>query len=114
MPEANVDVLRRAGRVRAAARRKGMRAERALPRRRLPRRRDPGRDRSLRPRLPAAALGIQQVQLETGVPCAFGVLTVDNMDQALARSGGGKRDQGHDAARTAVRMARLVGTLRSD
>jgi 6,7-dimethyl-8-ribityllumazine synthase len=36
-----------------------------------------------------AARGIQDVQLRTGVPCAFGVLTVDNMDQALARSGGG-------------------------
>ena len=35
-----------------------------------------------------AARGIQQVQLDTGVPCAFGVLTVDNMEQALARAGG--------------------------
>ena len=41
-----------------------------------------------------AARGIQDVQLRTGVPCAFGVLTVENMDQALARTGGGKRDQG--------------------
>ncbi|HWF35917.1 MAG TPA: 6,7-dimethyl-8-ribityllumazine synthase [Solirubrobacteraceae bacterium] len=40
-----------------------------------------------------AARGIQQVQLETGVPCGFGVLTVDTMDQALERvQGGGKRD----------------------
>src|SRR6185437_11099356 len=31
-----------------------------------------------------AARGIQDVQLETGVPCGFGVLTVDNMEQALA------------------------------
>jgi 6,7-dimethyl-8-ribityllumazine synthase len=60
----------------------------------------------------AAAHGIQQAQLDTGVPCTFGVLTVENMDQALARSGGGKRDQGYDSARTAVRMARLVDTLR--
>ena len=45
-----------------------------------------------------AAAGIMQVQLETGVPCAFGVLTCDTMEQALARSGGDKRDQGRHAA----------------
>jgi len=54
-----------------------------------------------------SARGIQQVQLETGVPCAFGVITCDNMDQALARSGGGKRDQGRNAALTVARMALL-------
>jgi 6,7-dimethyl-8-ribityllumazine synthase len=54
-----------------------------------------------------AARGIQQVQLETGVPCAFGVITCDNMDQALARSGGDKRDQGRNAALTIARMALL-------
>jgi 6,7-dimethyl-8-ribityllumazine synthase len=54
-----------------------------------------------------AARGIQQVQLETGVPCAFGVITCDNMDQALARSGGDKRDQGRNAALTVARMALL-------
>ena len=41
-----------------------------------------------------AARGIMQVQLDTGVPCAFGVLTCETMEQALARAGGGKRDQG--------------------
>ena len=46
-----------------------------------------------------AARGIQQVQLETGIPCGFGVLTVDNMEQALARvQGGTKRDSGRHAA----------------
>jgi 6,7-dimethyl-8-ribityllumazine synthase len=46
-----------------------------------------------------AARGIQQVQLETGVPCGFGVLTVDNMEQALERVlGGSKRDAGRHAA----------------
>jgi 6,7-dimethyl-8-ribityllumazine synthase len=54
-----------------------------------------------------AARGIQDVQLRTGVPCAFGVLTVDNMDQALARTGGGKRDQGMHAAEAIIRMAAL-------
>jgi 6,7-dimethyl-8-ribityllumazine synthase len=53
------------------------------------------------------ARGIAEVQLATGVPCAFGVLTVDFMDQALARAGGGKRHQGEDAARAVLRMAAL-------
>ena len=52
-----------------------------------------------------SARGIQDVQLETGVPCAFGVITCDNMDQALARSGGGKRDQGRNGALTVARMS---------
>lgn len=54
-----------------------------------------------------AARGIQQVQLATGVPCAFGVITCETMEQALARSGGGKRDQGRNAALTVARMALL-------
>jgi 6,7-dimethyl-8-ribityllumazine synthase len=42
--------------------------------------------------------GITRVQLETGVPCGFGVLTVDTMEQALARvEGGDKRDTGRHA-----------------
>jgi 6,7-dimethyl-8-ribityllumazine synthase len=58
-----------------------------------------------------AARGIQDVQLETGVPCAFGVITCDTMEQALARAGGDKRDQGRSAALTAARMALLKGGL---
>ena len=54
-----------------------------------------------------SARGIMDVQLRTGVPCAFGVLTVENMDQALARTGGGKRDQGRHAAEAVLRMAAL-------
>ncbi len=50
-----------------------------------------------------AARGIQQVQLDTGVPCAFGVLTVDTMEQALERvSGGSKRDTGRHAGEAAL------------
>ena len=60
-----------------------------------------------------AARGIQDVQLRTGVPCAFGVLTVDSMEQALARSGGGKRDQGRHAAEAVLRMAALRAELTS-
>ena len=45
-----------------------------------------------------AARGIQQVQLETGVPCGFGVLTVDSLEQAAERvQGGSKRDTGRHA-----------------
>jgi len=58
-----------------------------------------------------AARGIQSVQLSTGVPCGFGVLTVENMEQALARTGGGKRDQGAGAARAVLRMNEIRGEL---
>ncbi len=53
------------------------------------------------------ARGVMQVQLDTGVPCAFGVLTCATMEQALARAGGGKRDQGAHAAEAVLRMAAL-------
>jgi 6,7-dimethyl-8-ribityllumazine synthase len=59
-----------------------------------------------------AARGIQDVQLRTGVPCAFGVLTVDTMEQALARSGTGKRDSGRHAAEAVITLARLRHRLR--
>ena len=57
------------------------------------------------------ASGIARVALDTGVPVSFGVLTVDNMEQALARAGGGKRHQGEDAARAVLAMAELRRTL---
>ena len=57
------------------------------------------------------ARGVMQVQLDTGVPCAFGVLTCATMEQALARAGGGKRDQGRHAAEAVLRMAELRGEL---
>jgi len=58
-----------------------------------------------------AARGVMRVQLDTGVPCAFGVLTCESMEQALARAGGGKRDQGRHAAEAVVRMAALRAEL---
>ena len=58
-----------------------------------------------------AARGIQQVQLSTGVPCAFGVITCDTREQAEARAGGDKRDQGRNAALAVLRMAELRGSL---
>jgi 6,7-dimethyl-8-ribityllumazine synthase len=59
------------------------------------------------------AQGVMQVQLGTGVPCAFGVLTCATMEQALARAGGGKRDQGAHAAEAVLRMAALRRELSS-
>jgi 6,7-dimethyl-8-ribityllumazine synthase len=58
-----------------------------------------------------SARGLMDVQLRTGVPCGFGVLTVENMDQALARAGGGKRDTGRHAAEAVLMMLALRGTL---
>jgi 6,7-dimethyl-8-ribityllumazine synthase len=57
------------------------------------------------------ARGVQDVQLSTGVPCAFGVITCETMDQALARAGGDRRDQGRNAALTVARMALLSRRL---
>jgi 6,7-dimethyl-8-ribityllumazine synthase len=63
------------------------------------------------------ARGVMRVQLDTGVPCAFGVLTCATMEQALARAGGappggtGKRDQGRHAAEAVIRMAALREAL---
>jgi 6,7-dimethyl-8-ribityllumazine synthase len=54
-----------------------------------------------------AARGIQDVQLRTGVPCAFGVITCDTLEQAEARAGGDKRDQGRSAAIAVARMSAL-------
>jgi 6,7-dimethyl-8-ribityllumazine synthase len=59
------------------------------------------------------ARGVMSVQLETGVPCAFGVLTCATMEQALARAGGDKRDQGRQAAAAVLRMAQLRAQLAS-
>jgi 6,7-dimethyl-8-ribityllumazine synthase len=59
----------------------------------------------------SSARGIMEVQLRTGVPCAFGVLTCETMEQAMARAGGDKRDQGKHAAHTVMRMALLRDAL---
>ncbi|HMJ03644.1 MAG TPA: 6,7-dimethyl-8-ribityllumazine synthase [Conexibacter sp.] len=60
-----------------------------------------------------AARGIQQVQLATGVPVGFGVLTVDSMEQALARvQGGDKRDSGAHAAEAVLAALAIREQLR--
>jgi 6,7-dimethyl-8-ribityllumazine synthase len=57
--------------------------------------------------------GIMEVQPQTGVPCAFGVLTCATMEQALERAGGGVRDQGRHAAETVLEMAALRSQLQA-
>ena len=53
------------------------------------------------------AMGLMQVQLDTGVPIAFGVLMTEDKDQALARSGP-KNNKGAEAAEAAIEMANLL------
>jgi 6,7-dimethyl-8-ribityllumazine synthase len=57
------------------------------------------------------ARGVQEVQLSTGIPCAFGVLTCATMEQAMARASGAKRDQGRMAAEAVLSMAALRARL---
>jgi 6,7-dimethyl-8-ribityllumazine synthase len=59
----------------------------------------------------AAVRGIQEVTLQTGVPCGFGVLTVESHEQGVARSGGAKRDTGADAARAVLALAEIRDRL---
>ena len=55
-----------------------------------------------------AASGIASIGLETGVPTIFGVLTTENMDQALNRSGGKSGNMGANTAVAAIETARMV------
>jgi 6,7-dimethyl-8-ribityllumazine synthase len=59
-----------------------------------------------------SARGIQDVSLRTGVPCSFGVLTVDSMEQARARAGGDKRDSGRHAAEAVLALLSVRSELR--
>ncbi len=56
--------------------------------------------------------GVREVIRDTGVPVAFGVLTTDDADQALERTGGAEGDKGAEAALAAVEMARLGRALK--
>jgi len=61
-----------------------------------------------------AARGIQDVQLRTGIPTAFGVLTVDSMEQAMARSGGDTRDSGRHAAEAVLALLAVRERVATD
>ncbi len=58
-----------------------------------------------------AAKGVAQVSLQTGLPVIFGVLTTDNIDQAIERAGTKAGNKGFDAAVTAIEMCNLMGAL---
>ena len=59
-----------------------------------------------------AARGVAQVARETGVPVAFGVLTTETTEQAMARSGGAQGNRGFDAMESAIKMASVHRQLR--
>jgi 6,7-dimethyl-8-ribityllumazine synthase len=59
-----------------------------------------------------AASGLMAVQLETGIPVAFGVLTTNTIEQATDRAGGKDGNKGYDAAITAIEMAAQIRRLR--
>jgi len=58
-----------------------------------------------------SARGVQRVTLDTGVPCIFGVLTTETLEQALDRSGGKHGNKGWEAATAAIEMASLLDEL---
>jgi 6,7-dimethyl-8-ribityllumazine synthase len=55
--------------------------------------------------------GVRELMRDTEVPVAFGVLTTDDVAQALDRAGGEHGHKGREAARVAIEMARLLATL---
>lgn len=57
------------------------------------------------------AAGLQRVQLDTGLPVVFGVLTTENLDQALARAGGALGNKGAESVATAIEMVHLLRGL---
>jgi 6,7-dimethyl-8-ribityllumazine synthase len=60
----------------------------------------------------AAAQGLRQVALETGVPISFGVLTTDNLQQAMDRAGGKSGNKGAEATDAAIELANLLKELK--
>jgi 6,7-dimethyl-8-ribityllumazine synthase len=59
-----------------------------------------------------AAAGLAAVQLESGIPVAFGLLTTNTAQQAIDRAGGKDGNKGYDAAISAIEMAELMRRLR--
>ena len=55
--------------------------------------------------------GVAQVSLQTGVPVIFGVLTTDNIEQAIERAGTKAGNKGSDAAKSAIEMANLMSKI---
>lgn len=57
--------------------------------------------------------GIAQVMMQTGIPCIFGVLTTDTVEQAIERAGTKAGNKGFDAATTAIEMVSLMNCMQS-
>ncbi len=60
-----------------------------------------------------AARGLGALAVQHAMPVGFGVLTVDTMDQALARAGGAAGNKGHEAAAAALQAADVIAQLRA-
>jgi len=60
----------------------------------------------------AVTQGVEQAALESGIPISFGILTTDNLEQAIARAGAKQGNKGWEAAVTAVEMANLFRHLK--
>jgi 6,7-dimethyl-8-ribityllumazine synthase len=58
-----------------------------------------------------AAKGVAAAAMKTGVPCIFGILTCDSIEQAIERSGAKAGNKGAEAAASAIEMANLLGSL---
>ena len=78
------------------------------------RRKGPARSPEVRtgPVAGPVADSIAQIQLETGMPIGFAVLTVENVEQAVERSGPGAGNKGEEAAIGAIEMANVLKALR--
>ncbi len=61
-----------------------------------------------------AATGLSRVSLDTGVPVAFGVLTTDDLQQAMDRAGGKSGNKGSEAAEAAIELANLMKALKGE
>lgn len=57
------------------------------------------------------AKGVAKVQLDTGVPVVFGIVTTENIEQAIERAGTKSGNKGYDAAITAIEMTNLLANI---
>ncbi|MFH1305366.1 MAG: 6,7-dimethyl-8-ribityllumazine synthase [Candidatus Omnitrophota bacterium] len=57
------------------------------------------------------AKGVAKVAMESDIPCVFGVITADNIEQALDRAGTKSGNKGREAARTAIEMCSLYSAM---
>jgi 6,7-dimethyl-8-ribityllumazine synthase len=58
-----------------------------------------------------AAKGIAQASLSTGVPVLFGIVTTENIEQAIARAGSKAGNKGYDCALSAIEMVNLISQI---